>query len=90
MMIVCAPCLPLGEADKSGEMERGEGESERTGNRGGKKTGNTIRGKDQQAKKSEQGDETADSDSRRKLWQKTTQILFWKYFSHLMLVSTLL
>lgn len=50
----------------------------------------TPSGERSTAKKSEQGDETADSESRRKLWQKTTQILFWKYFSHFMLVSTLL
>lgn len=48
---LCAPCLPLREAGKSGEKERGEGESEGIGKRGGKKTGNTIRGKDQQAKR---------------------------------------
>lgn len=89
---VCAPCLPLREAGRQ-IWRNGEQRGRKWGNRKEgrqKKTGNTIRGKDQRAKNSEQGDETADSDGRRKLWQKTTQIFFWKYYSHLMLVSGLL
>lgn len=83
------PCLPVSEAGKSEDRERGDGESEGTGKKGNKKSGNAIRGKDQQGK-SQSRESTADSDSRRRLWQKTTQIFFWKYFSHLMLVSGLL